>query len=161
MAVNPGMMSSNSEEWETPQDFFDALDAVFQFELDAAASAQNAKCVRYWTKEDDALAQRWDGVVWCNPPYGRVIGEFVKKGYEEAQKGSVVVMLVPARTDTRWWHDWVMKAAEIKLVRGRLRFVGAPSSAPFPSAIVVFLEGYHTPILTTIGAKGKEAWQLF
>lgn len=154
MSVNPGMMSSNSEEWETPQDFFDALDAVFQFELDAAASAQNAKCTRYWTKEDDALIQRWDGVVWCNPPYGRVIGEFVKKGYEEAQKGSMVVMLVPARTDTRWWHDWVMKAAEIKLVRGRLRFVGAPSSAPFPSAIVVFLEGYHMPVLTTMSAKG-------
>ena len=153
MGLNGGLMSSDRGDWETPQDFFDALDAEFGFTLDAAASPLNAKCARYWTEEDDALIQRWEGVVWCNPPYGRVVGDFVKKGFEEAQKGATVVMLLPARTDTRWWHDWVMRAAEIRLVRGRLRFVGAKSSAPFPSAVAVFRAGEWTPLLRAMDAR--------
>jgi len=153
VGLNGGLMSSDRGDWETPQDFFDALDAEFGFTLDAAASPLNAKCARYWTEKDDALVQRWEGVVWCNPPYGRVVGDFVKKGFEEAQKGATVVMLLPARTDTRWWHDWVMKAAEIRLVKGRLRFVGAKSSAPFPSAVAVFQAGQWTPLLRAMDAR--------
>jgi len=153
VGLNNGLMSSDRGDWETPQDFFDALDAEFGFTLDAAASSHNAKCARYWTEEDDALVQRWKGIVWCNPPYGRVVSDFVKKGFEEAQKGATVVMLLPARTDTRWWHDWVMKAAEIRLVRGRLRFVGAKSSAPFPSAVAVFRAGEWTPLLRAMDAR--------
>lgn len=142
--------SSDRYDWETPQALFDTLDAEFLFGLDAAATADNTK-VRdnYYTPEDDALIQNWradardaeldiEQAVWCNPPYGRAIGAFVRKGWEESQKGATVVMLLPARTDTRWWHGYVMMADEVRLIRGRLRFVGAPTCAPFPSCVVVF-----------------------
>jgi phage N-6-adenine-methyltransferase len=138
-----------SHEWTTPQRFFDALDAEFGFTLDAAASAENAKCATYYCGEwgRDGLTQPWDGVVWCNPPYGREIGRWVEKGYREAQRGATVVMLIPARTETAYWHDYVMRADEIRLVRGRLRFGGGGKrsakshNAPFPSAVVVFRPG--------------------
>ena len=136
--INSGLMSSNNGEWETPQAFFDRLDAEFGFNLDAAASPENAKCDVYCTKEDDTFDFCWSGTVWLNPPYGREIIRFVEKAYIESVTGATVVVLVPARTDTRWWHDYVMKADEIRLVRGRLRFVGALSSAPFPSAVAIF-----------------------
>ena len=150
--INDGLFSSDSGEWETPQEFFDILDAEFRFNLDAAASPLNTKVPdRYYTKEDDAITKHWLGVVWCNPPYGREIGAFIRKGYEEAQNGSTVVMLIPARTDTAWWHDFVMEAAEIRFVRGRLRFVGAENSAPFPSAIIVFRpEHQGLPVISSI-----------
>jgi phage N-6-adenine-methyltransferase len=137
--------ASDRHDWETPGDLFGALDREFRFSLDAAASVTNAKVARYYTAEDNGLAQPWLGTVWCNPPYGRAIGGFVRKGWESAQEGATVVMLVPARTDTAWWHDFVMEADEVRLLRGRLRFVGAPHCAPFPSAIVVFRpdEGRH------------------
>lgn len=130
--------SSDRYDWETPQDLFDALDREFRFSLDAAASVTNAKVAHYYTVEDNALVQPWWGTVWCNPPYGREIGGFVRKGWESALEGATVVMLLPARTDTAWWQDFVMEADEVRLIRGRLRFVGAPHCAPFPSAIVVF-----------------------
>lgn len=155
MGINAGLMSSDSGEWETPPDFFDRLDAEYRFTLDAAASTTNAKCETYFTKERDALTLAWPGRVWCNPPYGREIPKWVEKGYRESceRHNQVVVMLLPARTDTRWWHDWVMKAATIYLVRGRLRFVGAPSSAPFPSAVAVFLGPGLSPRFRVIHAK--------
>ena len=153
--ITSGLMSSSSNEWETPQGFFDALDAEFGFTLDAAATAGNTKCKRYYAKDDDALCQRWPGVVWCNPPYGRAIGKFVRKGWEEAQKGSTVVMLIPARTDTRYWHDYVMRASEVRLVAGRLRFSRGSKrgAAPFPSAVVVFRCGDHRPVFTAISSR--------
>lgn len=132
--------SSASETWGTPRDLFDELNAIFHFDLDACASASNAKCANYFSKEQDALAQPWKGNVWLNPPYGRKIGAFMRKAYEESRRGATVVCLVPSRTDTQWWHRFVKQGQVISL-RGRLRFEGATASAPFPSAIVIFWGG--------------------
>lgn len=151
MSINEGMMSSDSQEWETPQDFFDRLDEEFHFTLDAAATSENAKCRQYYTLQDNALWQRWTGVVWCNPPYGRLIGKFVRRGFEAAQEGATVVMLIPARTDTRYWHNFVMKAKEIRFVRGRLYFSDS-GRAPFPNAVVVFEKGTHQPVISSMEA---------
>lgn len=130
--------SSKTCLWETPKDFFDELDREFGFTLDVCALPENAKCRRYFTPEVDGLKQEWRGVCWMNPPYGREIGKWVAKAFESARQGAVVVCLLPARTDTAWWHSYVMQAYEIRFVRGRLRFGDAESSAPFPSAVVVF-----------------------
>jgi len=132
-----GMMSSATPEWATPQDFFDKLNLQYGFDLDVCATAENAKCARFFTEADDGLKQEWTGVVWMNPPYGRTIGKWVHKAYESAQKGATVVCLLPARTDTAWWHDYCEKGRH-QFVRGRLKFGGSKNSAPFPSAVVVF-----------------------
>lgn len=129
---------SEKQDWATPQAFFDYWNETYQFTLDAAASHDNAKCDRYFTEDDDALTKDWDGVVWCNPPYGHGIGKWVRKGYEESQKGATVVMLIPARTETQWWHSYVMKADHIVLIRGRMRFGDSTINAPFPSCVVIF-----------------------
>lgn len=131
------MFSSNTCEWETPLSFFKTLDDKYHFTLDVCATDRNAKCKRFFTKEQDGLAQKWDGVCWMNPPYGREIGNWVKKAYESAASGATVVCLIPARTDTAWWHEYCMKG-EITFIRGRLKFGGCKNCAPFPSAIVVF-----------------------
>ena len=132
--------SSKTGDWDTPQDFFDKLDDQFHFTLDPCATSQSAKCKKYFTEEDDGLIQDWKGhKVFVNPPYGRNIGAWIKKGYEESKKhNTLVVMLLPSRTDTKWWHDYVMKAKEIHFVRGRLKFGSSTNAAPFPSAVVVF-----------------------
>lgn len=130
--------SSQTDLWETPQDFFQALDEEFHFTLDACALPENTKCRRYYTPEQDGLSQYWDGVVWCNPPYGRQVGRWVEKAAESAGAGATVVMLLPARTDTAWFHDWIYGRAEIRFVRGRLKFGDSKNSAPFPSMVVVF-----------------------
>jgi phage N-6-adenine-methyltransferase len=115
------------------------LNDEFHFSLDVCATEETAKCRRYFTKEDDALSMEWSGVCWMNPPYGRKIGVWLKKAYESTiSNDATVVCLIPARTDTAWWHDYVMKANEIRFIRGRLKFGDAKNSAPFPSAIVVF-----------------------
>lgn len=132
--------SSNSNEWETPTEFFDELNAIFHFDLDVCASAENAKCQHYFTREEDALQQEWFGNVWMNPPYGREIGEFMKKAYEQSVKGVTVVCLVPCRTDTKWWHCYA-KRGQIIFLKGRLKFGDAQHSAPFPSAIIIFWSG--------------------
>ena len=137
MAVH---FSSATDEWPTPQDFFDHLDEEFHFELDVCATPENAKCNQYFTKRENGLLQEWKGVCWMNPPYGREIGQWVKKAYESALGGATVVCLLPARTDTSWWHDYCMKG-EIRFVRGRLKFGDARGNAPFPSAVVVFRPG--------------------
>jgi phage N-6-adenine-methyltransferase len=135
--------ASKTDNWATPQNFFDALDIEFRFELDVCASEGNAKCSRYFTTQDDGLSQSWSGRCFMNPPYGRVIGEWMKKAYLSSLEGATVVCLVPARTDTAWWHDWAMRASEIRLVRGRLKFGDGKAPAPFPSAVVVFRPQLH------------------
>ena len=141
--MNPVHFSSERQDWATPQRFFDALDAEFRFTLDACATADNAKCPRFFSPADDALTQPWDGIVFCNPPYGHGIGRWVRKAHMEAtfRHGTTVVALIPARTDTAWWHDDVMQATEIRLIRGRLRFSGHDVNAPFPCAVVVWTHG--------------------
>jgi phage N-6-adenine-methyltransferase len=129
--------SSKSDNWATPQDFYDSLNAEFGLTVDVCASADNAKCETYFTKEQDGLKQIWTGVVWCNPPYGREIGKWIKKAYQTAARGHTVVMLIPARTDTAYWHDYVVYG-EVRFIRGRLKFGGHKNSAPFPSAVVIF-----------------------
>ena len=131
--------SSATGMWETPQDLFDRLSRVFHFDLDVCATAENAKCDRYFSEQDNGLNQPWDGVCWMNPPYGKTISQWMRKAYEESRKGATVVCLVPARTDAAWWHDWAMKG-DIHFLRGRLKFGNSKYNAPFPSAIVVFSE---------------------
>ena len=132
------MFSSKSGNWETPQRLFDDLNREFHFTLDACATAQNAKCPRYYNPEQNRLRQPWNGVVWCNPPYGRKIGQWVRKAFAASSEGSTVVMLLPARTDTKWFHDWIYNRSEIRFLKGRLKFGGAKNAAPFPSMIVIF-----------------------
>lgn len=133
------MYSSKTDDWATPQDFFDKLNAEFNFTLDVCALPENAKCKEYYTPEIDGLTQPWTGRVWCNPPYGRQVGEWVRRAVFAAVGGAeVVVMLLPARTDTRWFHDYIYGKAEIRFIKGRLKFGGATNAAPFPSMVVIF-----------------------
>lgn len=136
--MNAGMYSSRTCEWETPKELFDRLDAIYHFETDVCATPENAKCKQFYTKEQNGLTQEWRGTCWMNPPYGREIGEWMEKAYESAKAGAVVVCLVPARTDTMWWNDTVMKGGQIHFIRGRLKFGNSKNGAPFPSAVVVF-----------------------
>lgn len=134
--------SSKTPEWETPQWFYDKLNIEFGFgfTLDPCATKKNAKCDKYYTKEQDGLKQDWAGHnVFMNPPYGREIGKWVKKAYETSQVNPYpIVCLLPSRTDTKWWHDYCMEASEIRFIKGRLKFGGCKNSAPFPSVIVIF-----------------------
>ena len=133
------MFSSATDQWPTPAAFFDLWAARFAFDLDVCADAHNAKCSRFFSVEDDGLAQSWaPAVCWMNPPYGREIGKWVRKACEESLKGATVVCLLPARTDTAWWHDYVIPHAEVTFVRGRIKFGSATAGAPFPSAVAVF-----------------------
>lgn len=129
--------SSATEMWATPQDFFDKYNEKFKFETDVCASPENAKCARFFDEKIDGLSQQWTGVCWMNPPYGRTIKHWMKKAYESSMSGATVVCLVPARTDTAWWHEYAIKG-DVEFIRGRLRFGGHKNSAPFPSAVVVF-----------------------
>tara|TARA_R110000824_G_scaffold154242_4_gene326228 strand:- start:1130 stop:1663 length:534 start_codon:yes stop_codon:yes gene_type:complete len=137
MAVH---FSSKSVEWETPQDFYERLNNTFDFNLDPCTTAEIAKCENYFTEQKDGLNKSWEGHrVFMNPPYGREIGKWIKKAYEEGEKpGTLVVCLLPARTDTKYWHSYCMKADEIYFVKGRLKFGKSKAAAPFPSAVVVF-----------------------
>lgn len=137
--INQGLFSSNSNEWATPKAFFAALDAEFHFDLDPCATPENAKCKNFYTIEDDGLTKKWGGSrVFCNPPYGREISKWVKKAYEESRYCEVVVMLIPARTDTSYFHQWIYHKAEIRFVRGRLHFNESKQGAPFPSMVVIY-----------------------
>lgn len=129
--------SSKTNEWSTPQNFFDQLDQEFHFTLDPCSTKENAKCAKFFTQEDDGLAQSWDNeIVFCNPPYGREIKKWVKKASEA--RGGVTVLLIPARTCTSYFHDYIYHKAEIRFIRGRLKFGEATTPAPFPSMVVVF-----------------------
>ena len=146
--------SSVSNEWETPKTLFNSLNKEFNFDLDAAATKENALCPNFFTIEDNALEQDWSKYknIWCNPPYGRAIGKFVEKAFNESRKGSTVVILVPARVDTRWWQSFCA-FGQVLFIKGRLKFVNKSfpsyredgnfkvSPAPFPIAIIVFKNG--------------------
>lgn len=144
--MNNALLSSKDMNWCTPVDFFKELDQEFHFELDPAATDKSAKCSKYFTPDDDGLLQLWGGYrVFCNPPYGRQIGEWVRKAYNEAQKpDTLVCMLIPARTDTSYWHHYIFngKADEVRFIKGRLKFTDedgqAKDAAPFPSALVIW-----------------------
>lgn len=129
--------SSNTIEWETPQYLYDEYNKLYNFDLDVCASNENKKCINFFTKNDDALSKEWLGNCWMNPPYGRNINLWIKKAYEESLKKATVVCLIPSRTDTRWWHEYVMKGNVIFL-KGRLKFGNAKYNAPFPNAILIF-----------------------
>lgn len=130
--------SSRSDEWPTPQWLFAALNREFGFNLDPCATHDNANCARHFTREEDGLARDWrEATVFMNPPYGREIQHWMRKAFESARAGATVVCLVPARTDTDWWHRYAIQG-EIRFLKGRLRFGDAPHAAPFPSAVVVF-----------------------
>lgn len=133
------LFSRNSDEWATPQGLFDELDREFHFNLDPCATAVNAKCIHYYTLADNGLEKPWGGYrVFCNPPYSD-IARWVKKAYEEAQtKGTIVCLLIPARTDTRYFHDYILHRSEIRFLKGRIRFGDAQYNAPFPSMVVIF-----------------------
>ena len=136
MAVNAKLMFSSATDcWETPQDFFNVLNKEFCFDLDACALPENKKCEKYFSPKEDGLQQEWTGNVWCNPPYGRQIGKWVQKG---AGAKATVVMLLPARTDTKWFHDYIYGKAEVRFIKGRLKFGGQKYNAPFPSMVVIF-----------------------
>lgn len=137
------MQSSNSDEWETPEEFFKDLDREFHFTLDPCASEVNHKCDKYYTRQDDGLSKSWEGeTVFCNPPYSEV-KKWVEKCYREGIKDrTTVVLTIPARTDTGYFHDFIYHRAEIRLVRGRLHFSKMKVNAPFPSIIVIFRGAY-------------------
>lgn len=133
--------SSESGEWSTPQDFFDKLNEDFHFTLDPCADDLNHKCEKYYTKEQDGLKQDWSGeTVFCNPPYGRDVRKWVEKCFDEVYAGKCrcAVMLLPARTDTRWFHEYIYHKAEVKFIKGRLKFGDQSQPAPFPSMVVIF-----------------------
>lgn len=137
---NKLMFSSATDLWATPPEFFEELDREFHFNLDPCADEQNHKTPRFYTKEDDGLTKDWSGArVFCNPPYGRETGKWVAKAYEEGHKPeTLVVLLIPARTDTSYFHDYILGRSEIRFIRGRLKFGGGANSAPFPSMLVIY-----------------------
>lgn len=136
MGIDTVIFSTGKDDWGTPQDLFDELNEEFHFDLDVAASKVNAKCKHYYHQRDNGLISLWYGNVWCNPPYSN-IPEFVKRCSEY---DGLSVLLLPSRTDTKWFHDYIYKnpRCEIRFIRGRLRFQGAESTAPFPSMIVIY-----------------------
>ena len=144
--MNASLLSSKKMDYCTPQDFFDELNHEFHFTLDAAATSKSAKCPQYYTPETDGIKSPWSiaggGAVFCNPPYGRKIGKWVRKAYEESRNGTTVVLLIPARTDTAYFHDYIYGCAEIRFVRGRLHFTDEDGNtydrAPFPSMVVIY-----------------------
>lgn len=141
--ISRSLFSSACAEWATPQKLFDELDREFGFTLDVCASEENHKCPRFYSKKDNALELPWQGVCWMNPPYGRTqTGKWIAKASAESKRGSTVVCLIPARTDTRWFHEFIYGKAEVRFIKGRLKFeadgLAGKNSAPFPSMIVIF-----------------------
>ena len=166
MTFTPKALTSGNDIWGTPQDFFDMLNAEFGFTLDPCATHENAKCENYYTAEDDGLHQSWEGAVFVNPPFSQLSHKpWAHKCWESAQKGATVVLLIPVRSDTRYWHNWVMRASELRFVRGRVRFVREDGQSggtpPFPCVVAVFRPGCDgPPAVSTMGQKQERAIQL-
>lgn len=142
--MNKVLFSSKTDQWATPQWFYDELNKEFNFNLDPCADETNYKCEKYFNKEQNGLRQDWGGQrVFCNPPYGREIGKWVQKAHDESKKPeTLVVMLIPARTDTKWFHEYIYQKAAIRFLMGRLKFGDSKNSAPFPSMVVIFGGNY-------------------
>jgi phage N-6-adenine-methyltransferase len=144
MSINPALFSSKTDNHATPRDLAARYVEEFRIETDVCASEDNAVVTRFFSREQDGLAQEWKGVCWMNPPYGREIGHWIKKAADSADAGATVICLLPARTDTKWWHEFVQpvldgeRAGEVRFIRGRLKFGNAENSAPFPSVVVIF-----------------------
>ena len=145
MNMTKGLTSTGNIVAETPKYLFDKISSIFNFSLDACALPENAKCENYYTPKDDGLSKPWRGGVWCNPPYGREISSWVKKAYEESQKeyNSFVLMLLPARTDTKWWWDWVQGKATLFFIKGRVKFGDHNVGAPFPSVLALYMKDFQ------------------
>lgn len=141
--MNKALFSSKTDEWETPQQIFDELNKEFHFTLDPCATDENHKCEMYYTAKENGLVQNWGRqIVFCNPPYSQ-IGKWVEKAYRESQQDcTIVVLLIPSRTDTRYFHDFIYQRSEIRFIKGRLKFGESKNSAPFPSMIVIFRGAY-------------------
>ena len=155
--MNDSLFSSNKQTWETPQELFDKLNNVFNFEVDIAAADDTAKCKKYYTKEDDGLVKDWVETCWCNPPYGREQIKWVERASEEVMKyNNTIVMLIPARPDTKVWHNIIFKYAKaICFIKGRLKFGNSKDSAPFPSAIIVFSNYINDEQIKVLNGLGK------
>ena len=137
MAISPSLFASDRHDWQTPPEVFTPLHEEFSFTVDAAASQSNTMLPRFWDVASDGLAQSWTGErVWCNPPYGREQRRWIEKA--SRREAEVAVLLLPARPDTAAWQDWILPTAEVRFLRGRIRFVGAKQGAPFPSAVVIW-----------------------
>lgn len=144
--LTTGLFTSRTEEWETPRYVFSPLHAEFNFQVDVCATSENAKCKVFFDKSVDGLRREWSPFrCWMNPPYGKNISKWMKKAFQESQRGALVVCLIPARTDTKWWHEWVMRSAEIRFISGRISFGDGKQSAPFPSCIVIFYPELENP----------------
>ena len=131
------LMSSQTDNWSTPQHLFDELNAEFGFTMDVCANDANHKCAQYFTEVEDGLSKEWSGVCWMNPPYGKNIGLWVKKAYDSSTKGATVVCLLPARTDTKWFHAYCLHG-ELRWIKGRLKFGESKNPATFPSFLCIF-----------------------
>lgn len=142
MPISKVLFSSKSDEWETPRDLFEQLDKEFGFNLDPCATEDNHKCPTFFTQNDNGLSKNWGGYrVFCNPPYSKV-AEWVQKAYRESfAPGTIVVLLLPARTDTRYFHEYIQHRAEVRFLKGRLKFGESKTAAPFPSMIVIYRAG--------------------
>ena len=145
--VDAIIYSSDSDEWPTPQKLFDTLNEEFHFTLDVAATEENAKVKpQFYTKEQNGLTSPWVGVVWCNPPYGKTISQWLQKAEDSYKEfNTTIVMLLPSRTDTKWFHSYVYNKTEIRFIKGRLKFEGATQPAPFPSMLVIWKGNHGTP----------------
>lgn len=140
--INNSLFSSSSALWSTPKDLFNYLNDRFHFTLDPCCLKETALCDKYYTPKENGLSHNWSNeIVFMNPPYGKEIKEWVKKAYEESHKGALVVGLIPVRTDTIWWNNYVVGKAHILFLTKRLKFGAKKTNAPFPSAIVIWWGG--------------------
>lgn len=138
MARLSKQFESASVEWTTPAEIFDPLNKEFGFTLDVAATAENTKCNQFYNKETDGLNSPWSGICWMNPPYGRGLGKWMHKAAKERENGVTTVCLIPARTNTNWFHDICLKYGEVRFIRGRPKFGGADKGLPWPLVIIIF-----------------------
>jgi len=146
--MNPIHFSSKNSEWETPWALYVEIKSRYRFDfnLDVCASAETTKCDTFFDQDRNGLNQDWHGICWMNPPYGRDISKWVKKASEEFMRGTCsIVALLPSRTDTKWFHEYVVPYAEVILIRGRIKFEGAKNSAPFPSMLAIYRNKDITP----------------
>jgi phage N-6-adenine-methyltransferase len=140
MALQKAMVSSKSNEWATPNEFYNLLDKEFNFTLDPCSTHENHKCKKYYTIEDDGLSKSWQNeIVFMNPPYGGHTADWIKKALEESKGNSTIVCLIVSSTDRSYWHEYILPyAKQIRFIRGRIKFGDSKSTAPFASAVVIF-----------------------